>query len=284
MTVRILCDSTADLDQAYRDAHAISVVPLKVIFGEQVFVDGVDLSPAEFYARLRASEVFPRTSQPTPAEFEAAFRSATDGGDSAVCTTISSDLSGTFASAEAARAALSDRDIRVVDTRNVGPGHNSLVRVAVAAAMSGADADAVVAAVESVRRSMQVRFVVDTLEYLRRGGRIGGARALVGSMLNIKPILEIRDGRVEAGDRVRTLPRALDRIVAECAAAAQAWDGAVITIADAAAQSVADELTTRLAPYAIGGVARIPVGPVIGAHAGPGTAGVAYHPRSDSPG
>ncbi|MBV8302207.1 MAG: DegV family EDD domain-containing protein, partial [Candidatus Dormibacteraeota bacterium] len=123
--VQIVCDSTADLEPEFRDAHGIRVVRLKVIFGEQVLEDGVSVLPDELYRRMRAGEKA-RTSQPTPAEFEAAYRSV-PVGTAIVCTTISADLSGTFASAEQARAAVPDREITVVDTRTAAVGHNAVV-------------------------------------------------------------------------------------------------------------------------------------------------------------
>src|ERR1700737_577258 len=131
--VHIVCDSPADLDQAYRGAHELSVVPLKVIFGEEVLEDGVTIDAAAFYARMRASTLHPRTSQPTPAEFEAVFREVGGGGDPVVCTTISADLSGTYASATQARAALPDLDIRVIDSRTAAIGPQAIGRPAVRA-------------------------------------------------------------------------------------------------------------------------------------------------------
>ena len=198
-SVHLVCDSTADLDPAFRAAHTVRVVPLKVIFGDQTYADGVDMTAEEFYARLAAPGPFPRTSQPTPAEFEAVFRELGADGGSIVCTTISADLSGTYASATQARAALPDLDIRVIDTRSVAVGHYAAVRRGGARRRGGRRRRRVEAAVGAVRSSEKVLFTVETLEFLRRGGRIGGARALLGSMLDIKPILEIRDGRDRAG-------------------------------------------------------------------------------------
>src|ERR1039457_5823495 len=187
--VHLVCDSTADLDPAFRAAHTVRVVPLKVIFGDQTLADGVDISAEEFYARLAAPGPFPRTSQPTPAEFEEVFRELGADGGSIVCTTISADLSGTYASATQARAALPDVDIRVIDTRSVAVGHYAAVRAAVRVIESGGDADKVENAVAAVRNTGRVLFTVETLEFLRRGGRIGGARALLGLLVVLKPIL-----------------------------------------------------------------------------------------------
>jgi DegV family protein with EDD domain len=275
--VHLVCDSTADLDPAFRAAHTVRVVPLKVIFGDQTLADGVDISAEEFYARLAAPGSFPRTSQPTPAEFEEVFRELGADGGSIVCTTISADLSGTYASATQARASLPDVDIRVIDTRSVAVGHYAAVREAVRVIESGGDADKVESAVAAVRNTGRVLFTVETLEFLRRGGRIGGARALLGSMLDIKPILEIRDGVIEAVGRVRTYPRAIDRVVEECKQAADAWGGAELVVAHADRPQIAAELVERMRPLVSGEPSLTVVGPVVGCHSGPGAIGVGFH-------
>ncbi len=231
--VHLVCDSTADLEPAFRGAHTVRVVPLKVIFGEETFSDGVDITAEAFYARLARPGPFPRTSQPTPAEFEAVFRELGSDGGAIVCTTISSDLSGTYASATQARAAVPELDVRVIDTRSVAVGHYAVVREAVRVIEAGGDADAVVAAITAVQTTARVLFTVETLEFLRRGGRIGGARALLGSMLDIKPVLEIRGGAIEPVARVRTYPKAIDRVVEEFSRAATAWGGAELIVAHA---------------------------------------------------
>src|ERR1700730_15309872 len=154
--VRIVCDSTADLEADFRAAHDVRVVPLKVIFGDEVFEDGVTIHPSDFYARMRRSTVHPRTSQPTPAEFEAAFRELSEDGSSIACTTISSEMSGSLTSAAQARAALPDRDIRVIDTLSVAVGHNAAVHAAIVAAEAGASAEAVVAAVRMVLDTQKI--------------------------------------------------------------------------------------------------------------------------------
>ena len=204
--IHVVCDSTADLDTAYATAHDVAVVPLRVIFGEDEFLDGVDISTAEFYRRMQADPHLPRTSQPTPAEFEEVFRRVGGDGAAIVCTTISAELSGTYGSALQARAALPDLDIRVVDSRTVGPTHTAAVEVAVALRDQGRDADAVVAALARLREQQRLVFALETLEYLHRGGRIGGGQAFVGTVLSIKPILGMTDGKIEAVDRVRTYP------------------------------------------------------------------------------
>jgi DegV family protein with EDD domain len=276
-TVHMVCDSTADLDPAFRAAHTVRVVPLKVIFGDETFNDGVDINAEDFYKRLAAPGPFPRTSQPTPAEFEEVFRELGSDGGSIVCTTISADLSGTYASATQARAAIPDLDIRVIDTRSVAVGHYAAVREAVRVIEAGGDADKVEAAIAAVGSTDRVLFTVETLEFLRRGGRIGGARALLGSMLDIKPILEIREGIIEPVGRVRTYPRAIDRVVEECTRAAQTWGGVQLVIAHADRPKIAAELVERMRPLVSGEPSLTVVGPVVGCHSGPGAIGVGFN-------
>ena len=285
MGVRVICDSTADLDPAFRAAHTVEVVPLKVIIGDEVYRDGIDIQPAQLYQRMRQEGVTARTSQPTPAEFEAVFRGATDDGSAVVCTTISAELSGTYASAVQACAALPDRTIRVVDSRQVAVGHYAVAAAAVAAAEVGGDADSVAAAAAAAVASTRLLFTVETLEYLRRGGRIGGATAMVGSMLDIKPILEMRDGRIEPTDRVRTYRRALDRLAEAAEAAAAEWGGARIYIGHADSPGAMAALTARLSVALPGSpLTAVEVGPVIGVHGGPGAVGVAFRPLELTPG
>jgi DegV family protein with EDD domain len=213
--VHLVADSTCDLPAEDAKRAGLSIVPLKVIIGDEVFADGQDIDAATLHRRMRTSPAVPRTSQPTPAEFEEVFASLGADGGAIVCTTISADMSGTHSAAVQASEALPDLDIHVFDTRTVGPGHRLVVNAILAAAGSGADAGELERVARDVTSSMRLVFTVESLEYLRRGGRIGGARALLGSVLNIKPILEVRDGTVEPLDRVRTFPRALDRLVEE---------------------------------------------------------------------
>ena len=279
MTVRVVCDSTADLDDAFRDAHGIRVVPLQVIIGDESYCDGVDITPPELYARMRRDGVSARTSQPTPAEFDSVFRAVTDAGDAVLCTTISSGLSGTYGSATQAAEALAGRPIRVIDTRSVSVGHYAAVTEAVRVAEAGADLDAVAAAVHRLLPQIRLLFTVETLEYLRRGGRIGGARALLGSMLDVKPILAMEDGSIEPVGRVRTYRRAVDSCAEAVERAANDWGGARVFIAEGDAAEAAEQMKARLEASLPGTqLTLLVVGPVIGAHAGPGAVGVAFHP------
>ena len=279
MTVRVICDSTADLDAAFRDAHRVEVVPLQVIIGDQSFRDGIDITPTELYQRMRRDGVTARTSQPAPAAFEAVFRAATDAGDSVLCTTISGELSGTYTSAAQAAEALGGRPITVIDSRSVNVGHYAVVAEAVRVAEAGGDLESVSAAVRTLIDRIRLVFTVETLEYLRRGGRIGGARALLGSVLDVKPILEMQHGAIEPVGRVRTYRRAIDSCADMAVRAAEEWGGAHLFIGEGDAGEAAEQLAGRLRAALPGApITTIHLGPVVGAHAGPGAVGLAFHP------
>jgi DegV family protein with EDD domain len=284
--VHLVADSTCDISADDATARGLAIVPLKVIIGDDVFADGRDIDAATLYSRMRTSTVVPRTSQPTPAEFEVVFRELAADGAAVVCTTISAEMSGTHSAATQAREALPNLDIRVLDTRTVGPGHHLVVDAVLRALAVGADADDVERVVAETASTMRLVFTVESLEYLRRGGRIGGARALLGSVLNIKPILEVRDGTVEPLDRVRTFPRALDRLVEEVSRSAAEWGGrARAMVAHADQREAGLEIARRVGEAAGESAELIDVGPVIGCHGGPGAIGVAlYNPGSASPG
>jgi DegV family protein with EDD domain len=276
--IRFVADSTADMPPQWTEEHRVITVPLRVIFGDEALVDGVDITAADFYERMRSTPKNPTTSQPTPAEFEAAFRQAAADGSSVVCTTLSAEMSGTYGAAQSAREALPDLDIHVVDTRSVSLGHAAILRAAVECAASGGSLSDVLGSIDEVKRRQRTVFTVETLEYLRRGGRIGGARALLGSVLNIKPVLQVLDGRIEPFDRVRTYARALDRMCDEViSATGEAGRPARVVLGHADKLADAQVLARRLAPHTDGAPVVIDIGPIVGCHAGPGTVGLSFY-------
>ena len=214
MAVRIVTDSAADLTDEHAAKLGVRVVPLTIRFGSEEFVDRKDLTPAEFYARCAASPVLPETAAPSPGAFEVAFRSAfeDDDADAVVCINISSGLSATMASAQNAARALEGRDIRVIDSRSITWGLGSQVVAAAEAAADGASADEIVALVEDMIGRTYVYGALDTLENLKKGGRVGGAQALIGSLLSIKPLISVQ-GQVEEAGRARTRSKALKVLV-----------------------------------------------------------------------
>jgi DegV family protein with EDD domain len=276
--IRFVADSTADLVPAYATEHRVITVPLSVIFGDEVLVDGVDITAAAFYERMRHADRNPTTSQPSPDAFAAAFQEAAADGSSVICTTISSEMSGTHGAATTARERLPEMDIHIVDTRSVAIGHWAIVVAAIDCAEQGGTVSDVLGTIEEVMRRQRTVFTVETLEYLRRGGRIGGARALLGSVLNIKPVLQILEGRIEPFDRVRTYPRALDRMCDEViSATGEAGRKARVVLGHADKLEDCRMLARRLAPHCEGEPEVIDIGPIVGCHAGPGTVGLSFY-------
>lgn len=270
--VRVVTDSTSDIPSAPAAALGITVVPLSVRFGDDVFLDGVELGPAEFLLKLQSAPELPTTSQPPPTAFAAAFRSAIDAGHDVVCVTIASALSGTYNAARLAAEAVAPDRIRVVDsgtvTMHLGWGAIAAAR----AARAGADAGAVVDAAGDALGRSTLYALLDTLDYIYRGGRIGKASQLVGSVLGIKPILSVRDGEVLPVERVRTRRKALDRIVELARAHGPLESVAVLHAGNPDdARAVAD----RMADLVSGDDLVITqAGPVISTYAGPGAVGV----------
>ena len=209
--VMVVTDSTAYLPSGAADAMGVRVVPLQVIVSGGVRSEGAEIGPAEVADALRHGHAV-STSRPSPTLFAAAYREAFAAGASSVVSVhISSEMSGTL---DAARLAANDVDgkVLIVDSRSVGMGMGFAVQAGAEAAKAGADADAVVEVVKRTLATTQAFFYVDTLEFLRRGGRIGAARALLGSALSVKPLLCLRDGRIEPLERVRTSAKAMARL------------------------------------------------------------------------
>lgn len=213
MAVSVVTDSAADLTDELAAELGVTMVPLTIRFGGEEFVDRKDLTPAEFYAKCAAAPVLPETAAPSPGAFEAAFRAAFDAGaDAVVCINISSGLSATMASAQNAARALEGRDIRIIDSRSVTWGLGSQVVAAARAAREGKSADEIVAMVEDMVERTRVYGTLDTLENLKKGGRVGGAQAFLGSLLSIKPTISVM-GTVEEAGKPRTRRKALKVLV-----------------------------------------------------------------------
>lgn len=200
--VKIITDSTADFTAAEAAELGIDIVHLRTRFGDEEYIDGVDITPHQFYEKLVESDVLPTTSQPSPAEFEAAFASALEEAGEVVAITISSALSGTYQSAVIAAEAFGDR-VRVVDSLSASIGEQVIVRRAAQLAAEGLSAAELAGRIEAERGDVCVLALLDTLEYLKRGGRISSAVAFAGGVLAIKPVVTIKDGRVQVVGRAR---------------------------------------------------------------------------------
>ncbi|MGH7685644.1 MAG: DegV family protein [Candidatus Dormibacteria bacterium] len=213
MTVHLVTDSTSDLTREQAAALGVSVVPLTVRFGDEEFLDGVDLDSDAFYAKLQTSSVNPVTSQPTPEQFRSVYASLLESpDDSVVSLHISSKLSGTLQSAHVAQQEVDPGRIHLVDTETVSAGLRFVVEAAAQDVASGADAGAVVRRAEERRAGVTIFVLLDTLTYLHRGGRIGRAQALLGSVLGVKPLLTVRDGEVAPQARVRSRRQGVEMI------------------------------------------------------------------------
>jgi len=270
--VAIVTDSTADLPPALAAARSVTVVPLTLHLDGKSLLDGVDITPAEFYRRLPAATTHPTTSQPSPGRFAEAYKALLEHHESILSIHISEKLSGTFDSARQAAAMTDPKRIRVIDSGVASMSLGLITLVASTLSARSADAEAIEAKVNAMKPHLQTYFSVATLEFLRRGGRIGRANALLGSVLQVKPVLCIRDGLVTPLERVRTFERALTRVV-ELTRALDKGKGVCIIVGHADAEADAERVARQLKPIADTLMIQ-PLGPVVGAHAGPGVVGV----------
>jgi DegV family protein with EDD domain len=258
--------------------YAIEVVPLCLMMGDQTWLDGVEIDPPGFYGLLKNSSLFPSTSQPNVAAFDEVYKRLSQQVEGIVSIHISNELSGTIQSARGAAANLPDVPIEIVDSRGTSMTLGFPVLVAAKAAAAGADLPTVAGLAQAATERTHIYFVVDTLEFLHRGGRIGAAAKLLGSALNLKPILEIRDGVVQPVTKVRTRGKALARVydlLEEQLPPDARYQLAVVNVdAVPGAMQVRDDLAARFRPTEE--IMLTECSPVIGAHTGPGTIGVAY--------
>ena len=275
--IAIVTDSTAYLPAELADKYYIHIIPASVIFGDQAFRDRVDLTPKEFYQMLRVAEALPTTTQPSAGDFLELYTALSREAEAIVSVHISSELSGTIDSALAAKKELPNLPIYVIDSRFTSMGLGLITLAAARAVTEGKALPEVVRAVEGLIPKMNVFFVVDTLEYLQKGGRIGGAAALVGSVLKIRPILHISDGRIDVLEKVRTKSKAVRRMleIMEERVGGNPVHAAVIH-ADTADE--AEELREVVAShFDCVELHTVELSPAIGTHVGPGTVGLAFY-------
>jgi DegV family protein with EDD domain len=279
--VAVVTDSTAYLPEPLAERYGVTVVPLQVVVGGRSGAEGAEVTPADVAKALGERRATVTTSRPAPEEFAAAYRAAFDSGSEAVLSVhLSAQLSGTY---DAARLAALDAPgpVEVLDSGSIAMGLGFAVLAAAEAAADGADLAAAAAAARSTMERTTIFFYVDTLEYLRRGGRIGAAAALLGTALSVKPILHVRDGAVVVKEKVRTTGRAVARLedlVAEAAGGAGCDLAVHHLAAGERAADLRDRLVARLPD--VGRVVVSEVGAVVGAHTGPGVLGVVAVRRS----
>jgi DegV family protein with EDD domain len=274
MTVRIVTDSTCDLPAEDIDRYGITVVPLTVFFGDEALLDRIDVTPADFYARMAAFKGLPRTSQPSVELFQDAYRSLAADGVDIVSIHISSRLSGTLNAASVAREVVKEEvHVDLIDSYNVSLGLGLIVLEAARAAAAGATLPEVVATARRAMDRVSVHVVVDTLEYLQKGGRIGRARSFLGSVLSIKPIIRVEDGEVAPFERVRTRAKAIGRMFELASGMPRAKEMFVGCSGD---DSDARALLERLRPHLPHTELRLGyLGPVVGVYTGPNALGIA---------
>ncbi len=276
--VAIITDSVANLTPETLAEHDIYVIPQILNWEGKSLLDQIDITTAEFYERLPKSKDLPKTSQPSPGQFTEHFMKVAEGADSIVAVFVSSALSGTIQSAHLGAQAMGDYPIEIVDSRSASLGLGLLAVAAARHAAAGHDYHAVAEYVRGLVPRMRVLFVVDTLEYLHKGGRIGGAKRLVGSVLSIKPVLHIEDGQIEPLASVRTKSKAvahmLDVVLSEMRGKQHIHAGIIHAVAPAEAAAIKEQLLAAVQPEEL---LLNELTPVIGANVGPGVLGMGYY-------
>lgn len=275
----VVTDSSAYLPAEVIGDLPIAVIPLWLMWDEESYQDGIDIHPAEFYRRLKDSKTLPTSSQPSAKEFGDLFEKVSRDADAIVNVLVSAQLSGTIASAQAAIAEHPEMDIRLVDSNSSAMGLGLCVLAAARAAAAGKSVGEVVAAATEMSHKVYMLFVVDTLEYLFKGGRISGGKRLLGTALNIKPILHFDEGKIKPHSQARTKHKALAQmleIVEERLGGKQMCEAAVMDVdAPDEGDVVAEMVRERFNPSVLH---RSGVCPVVGTHVGPGTVGIAFYP------
>ena len=276
--IAIVTDSTCDLPRDLAKEHDIHVVPQVLIMGTKTWRDGVDIDPPAFYELLQTSSDFPASSQPSVPDFEEVFSRLAKDFDGIAAILVSDELSGTLNSARMAKESLPDVPIEIVDTRSVSLQLGFIVLAAARAAAVGADLQTVTDTARAMIGHSSVYFVVDTLEYLHRGGRIGAASRLFGTALNLKPLLAIKDGIVQPVTKVRSRRKALATLLQLLDEELAGKERIQMAVLHVAAPEEADRLAGQLVDrYHPAEMIHAECGPVVGTHAGPGTLGVAYY-------
>ena len=275
MTVRIVTDSSCDLPQAMADALGIRIVPLSVRFGDTEYIDRTTITATEFWSKCAASATLPETAAPSPGSFEETYRSlAAEGATAIVVVALSSDLSATMQSAElAARAVAPGIDVRIVDSRNASMGLGLTVLACAELAKTGASADEVVARAQSVIPRTRVFAALDTLDNLKKGGRIGGAKAMLATVMSIKPLISVTNGLVEEAGKQRTRSKALAHLVDILRN--QEVPIERLSILNAQCSDI-DAFVAMVKEVYTGEIIVGDIGAVIGTHAGQGTIGIVF--------
>ncbi|MDD3428742.1 MAG: DegV family protein [Oscillospiraceae bacterium] len=281
MAIRILTDSTADLTAQQAADLNVEVIPLKVMFGTQEFLDGVTISVEEFYEKMVSSAKLPTTSQPSPAQFLAHFEAAQEAQDEVIVLTISSAISGTYQSANIAKETCGYEKIYLIDTATATLGAQLLVLLAVKLRQQGLSAQEIALELETQKYNICLLAFVDDLKYLKRGGRLSGAGAVAGTLLGIKPIVEVAEGKVVVAGKARGLPGAYVNIFKLMETRGGVDEAYPVCVGYTGERQSVEPfyryITNNLKlskPYIS------PIGSVIGVHAGPGAGGIAFFKKN----
>ncbi len=272
--VAIVTDSASDLTPEMASSAGITVVPLIVNFGSESFRAGVDLSVDEFWARMTAPDApFPTTAASSPGDFQAAFETCfAAGADAVVCVDVAGTLSGTIKSAEIARDMLGEREIHIVDSRTASMGVGLLALMGADLAGMGVAAAEIARILADRAADVDLYLALDTLEYLRKGGRLSGAQAAIGTFLSVKPIITLREGKVDTADRVRTWSKARARVI-DLLTQRRLERLAILYTPPADVETFRDEVVARATGMTPDRVTVQAVGPSVGPHLGPGCLG-----------
>ena len=273
--VKIVTDSTSGLPKEVAEQYGIHVIPLTIFFGEEAFRDGIDLTPTSFVDKLKAAKDLPTTSQPSPGDFAKLYEELTEDGSEVVSVHISSGLSGTYQSAVMGAEMLEGKKIHTLDSRSTTVGLAMLAVEAAKMAKDGDTGETIAAKLQAMIQKHHLFLAVETLEYLQKGGRIGRAQGLVGSLLNIKPLLRLVDGVVTPLEKIRGFSKVIARMVDTALAEIKPGDRFTFGVAHIASPKNAEMLVGKVREkYPDAEIMVLDGGPVIGAHVGPGTVGL----------
>ena len=276
MAVRIITDSSCDLSFTKRSEWGIDILPLRVYFDEEEYIDGVNLSTEKFYELLSASENLPRTSQITPMEFEDVMRGYAEAGDEIVALTISKEMSGTYNSALIARNQFPNIPIYIVNTLNVTFALGLLVDIAVRMRDEGLDAKTIAERLDGLKDRVRLYAVIGDLKYLRLGGRLSSTGAIVGTLLGIKPIITIKDGRVIAIDKVRGMKAGYQSVLSYAEKEGIDKEFPIYFGHTNIPSALQELMTAAIEKFEIKDSSFCNIGPIVGTHAGPGAVGIAF--------
>lgn len=275
--IKILSDSTCDLSRELLEQHQIGVIPLYVNFGEESYLDGVTLQVPEMYEKVREKGILPKTAAVSPADFEAFFGKTLKEGYDILFLGIGSKFSATFQNANLAKNVLGTDRIRLVDSQNLSSGTGLLVLKACKFRDGGDDLETIAKKVEALVPRVRTQFVINTMEYLYKGGRCSSLVALVGTLLKIKPIIKVVDGEMTVGKKAHgKITAGLDLLIDEVKGLASRLDGDFLTVTHSLADESAQYILERIADLPVKGIHETPAGCVISSHCGEGCIGILY--------